>query len=84
MDRTDFTKNCTFADEGDYVVTVSAEDKAGNKSDAQISKFRIDRTAPVITISGVNTNRRQQAQQLSAWTRHSHLTMKAEVLVRQI
>lgn len=51
---TDFTKNCTFADEGDYVVTVSAEDKAGNKSDAQISKFRIDRTAPVITISGVN------------------------------
>lgn len=51
---TDFTKNCTFADEGDYVVIVSAEDKAGNKSDAQISKFRIDRTAPVITISGVN------------------------------
>ena len=51
---TDFTKNCTFADEGDYVVTVSAEDKAGNKSDAQVSKFRIDRTAPVITISGVN------------------------------
>ena len=51
---TDFSKNYTFADEGDYVVTVSAEDKAGNKSDVQTSKFRIDKTAPVITISGVN------------------------------
>ena len=47
-------KSYSFADEGDYTVTVSAVDKAGNKSDVKTSKFRIDRTAPVITISGVN------------------------------
>lgn len=53
-DGTSFSKNLTFADEGDYTVTVSAEDKAGNRSDVKTSKFRIDKTAPVISISGVN------------------------------
>ena len=47
-------KSYSFVDEGDYTVTVSAVDKAGNKSDVKTSKFRIDRTAPVITISGVD------------------------------
>ena len=50
---TDFSKNYTFADEGDYTVTVLAEDKAGNRSDVKTAKFRIDKTAPVISISGV-------------------------------
>lgn len=51
---TEIKKSYSFADEGDYTVTVSAVDKAGNKSDVKTSKFRIDRTAPVITISGVD------------------------------
>lgn len=51
---TSFTRDMTFSEEGDYEVTVSAEDKAGNKSDAQTVKFRIDKTAPVISISGMN------------------------------
>mgnify|MGYP004608395965 CR=1 FL=1 len=51
---TRFEKNYVFSDEGDYVVTVSAEDKAGNKSEVKTTKFRIDKTAPVISISGMN------------------------------
>ena len=51
---TRFEKNYVFSDEGDYVVTVSAEDKAGNKSEEKTTKFRIDKTAPVISISGMN------------------------------
>lgn len=51
---TRFEKNYVFSDEGDYVVAVSAEDKAGNKSEVKTTKFRIDKTAPVISISGMN------------------------------
>ena len=51
---TEVVKNYSFVDEGDYTVTVSAVDKAGNKADVKTTKFRIDRTAPVITISGVD------------------------------
>lgn len=51
---TRFEKNYVFSDEGDYVVTVSAEDKAGNKSEVKTTKFRVDKTAPVISISGMN------------------------------
>lgn len=50
--RVDYTR--TFDAEGDYTITVSAEDKAGNKSEAKTTKFRIDKTAPVISISGMN------------------------------
>lgn len=52
-DGTDFSKSLSFGDDGDYLVTVTAEDKAGNKSEEASVKFRIDRTAPVISISGV-------------------------------
>ena len=51
---TSFDKNMSFSEEGDYTVTVTAVDKAGNKSMAASSRFRIDRTAPVINISGMN------------------------------
>ena len=44
----------TFDAQGDYTVTVSAEDKAGNKAVTRTVKFRIDKTAPVISISGMN------------------------------
>lgn len=50
--RVDYTR--TFDAEGDYTITVSAEDKAGNKSEVKTTKFRIDKTAPVISISGMN------------------------------
>lgn len=52
-DGTDFSKSLSFGDDGDYLVTVTAEDKVGNKSEEASVKFRIDRTAPVISISGV-------------------------------
>ena len=51
---TRFEKNYVFSDEGDYTITVSAEDKAGNKAEEKTTKFRIDKTAPVISISGMN------------------------------
>lgn len=50
--RVDYTR--TFDAEGDYTITVSAEDKAGNKAEEKTTKFRIDKTAPVISISGMN------------------------------
>lgn len=51
---TSFEKNYVFSDEGDYTITVSAEDKAGNKAEEKTTKFRIDKTAPIISISGMN------------------------------
>ena len=50
---TEYTK--TFDAEGDYSITVSAEDEAGNKSETtKATTFRIDKTAPVISITGMN------------------------------
>lgn len=42
--------------EGSYVLKVSAADKAGNKSEV-IVNFTIDKTAPVITIEGVENDK---------------------------
>ena len=42
-----------FTDEGDYEISVSAEDKAGNKKIAENVTFRMDKTAPVLSITGV-------------------------------
>lgn len=44
-----------FSKEGKYIITGEAEDKAGNKSEKQIS-FTIDKTAPEITFSGLKKN----------------------------
>ncbi len=43
----------TFTEEGDYEITVSATDKAGNVATTQTTSFRIDKTAPVLSITGV-------------------------------
>lgn len=53
-----------FAEEGEYVLVVSSKDKAGNDAfsdvkDATVS-FVVDRTAPVITVSGMANNGRYQ------------------------
>ena len=60
-----------FIDEGEYKVVVSSKDKAENDAfsdvkDAAIS-FVVDRTAPVVTISGIDDNGRYQTdkQQVS-------------------
>lgn len=47
-------QSVTFGEEGTYTVTVHAADKAGNEADTASVSFTIDRTAPVIDISGVN------------------------------
>ncbi len=44
----------TFAEEGDYTVTVTAVDQAGNKAVAGSTAFRIDRNAPVLSITGIS------------------------------
>lgn len=41
-----------FADEADYVVKVYSIDRAGNRSADKTVRFRIDKTAPELTISG--------------------------------
>lgn len=46
--------NPTFTEEGDYTVSVTAKDKAGNEAVVQTRSFRIDKTAPVLSITGVN------------------------------
>lgn len=51
---TEISPNITFSEEGDYVVTVTAKDKAGNTADKKETSFRIDKTAPVLSITGVN------------------------------
>lgn len=48
------SRSLRFADEGDYTVTISAVDRAGNKAADKSIRFRIDKTAPVISISGMN------------------------------
>lgn len=51
---TEVHPNVSFSEEGDYTVTVTAKDKAGNDADEKEVNFRIDKTAPVISITGVN------------------------------
>lgn len=42
-----------LSEDGDYVVKVTAQDKAGNKAKNQTVKFTVDKTAPEITLEGV-------------------------------
>lgn len=42
-----------FTEEGDYEISISARDKAGNRQIAENVTFRIDKTAPVLSITGV-------------------------------
>lgn len=46
-------KSLSFSEDGTYTITINATDKAQNKSETIRKKFVVDRTAPVIEISGV-------------------------------
>lgn len=42
----------TFAEDGDYTITITATDWAGNVAQTQTLSFTVDCTAPVITLTG--------------------------------
>lgn len=48
------TKKISFTQDGTYIVTVEAEDKAGNTAKEQRMEFTIDKTKPVILLAGAN------------------------------
>ncbi|MCM1083467.1 MAG: Ig-like domain-containing protein [Clostridium sp.] len=48
--------NMTFSDEADYVVNFYAVDRANNESATKTVRFRVDRTAPELSISGGGTS----------------------------
>lgn len=50
---TESTQNFSFSEDGEYFVTVSAKDAAGNEAIAQSVSFIVDSTAPVIHMSGI-------------------------------
>ena len=45
-------RNIIISDDGEYEVTFSAKDKAGNESDVEVIHFIVDTTAPDIKVSG--------------------------------
>lgn len=55
-----------FEEEGEYTVYITAEDAAGNEAETEKTCFKIDRTAPVLSIFGVEDgtyyNERQMVQ----------------------
>ena len=51
-DNINAKKNYAFSEDGLYVVTVSAIDAAGNTAVSKQISFRIDKTAPKITLAG--------------------------------
>jgi hypothetical protein len=50
-DATTHTFTVRFADDGDYTFDVGYTDLAGNKATSRRSKFTVDRTRPVVTVS---------------------------------
>ncbi|MCA1320438.1 Ig-like domain-containing protein [Bacillus tianshenii] len=42
-----------FNEDGDYVIKLTATDKAGNVADPKVTSFTIDQTAPVLSVTGV-------------------------------
>ncbi len=46
------SRSLKFEQDGTYIVTVKAADKAGNRSETVTKEFIIDKTAPVIQLSG--------------------------------
>ena len=48
------SRSFDFAEEADYTVSLYAVDMAGNTSDVSVAEFRIDKTAPELTISGAS------------------------------
>ena len=55
-----------FAKEGEYTLVVSSKDKANNDAFSDVKdatvRFVVDRTAPVVTVSGMATNGRYQTE----------------------
>ena len=55
-----------FADEGEYKIVVSSKDKADNDAFSDVKEaaveFVVDRTAPVVTVSGIADNGRYQTE----------------------
>lgn len=55
-----------FADEGEYKLVVSSKDKADNDAFSDVKdatvEFVVDRTAPVVTVSGLATDGRYQTE----------------------
>lgn len=49
------TRGFGYVDEADYIVKVYAIDKAGNKSAERTVRFRVDKTAPELKISGASS-----------------------------
>lgn len=49
------TRGFGYVDEADYMVKVYAIDKAGNKSAERTVRFRVDKTAPELKISGASS-----------------------------
>lgn len=43
----------TFTEDGDYTITMTAVDRAGNVATPQTVSFTVDRTAPVVSLSGI-------------------------------
>lgn len=48
------TRTFTFSDEADYTINIFAVDKANNQGATRTISFRVDTTAPQLTISGAN------------------------------
>lgn len=62
-----YTINKTlFAEEGEYKVVVSSKDKAGNDAFSDVKEatvnFVVDRTAPIVTVTGLAENGRYQVE----------------------
>lgn len=55
LDGSPFASGATVSAEGDHLLVASATDCAGHTTSSQVA-FAIDRTAPVIAVSGVSTN----------------------------
>ena len=66
MQYTYSVNKALFADEGEYQLVISSTDKAGNAAFSDVKnavvRFVVDRTAPVITVTGMANNGRYQTE----------------------
>ena len=46
-------RSFTYTEEAEYVITVYSEDMAGNRSETKTIQFKLDKTAPNISIGGI-------------------------------
>ena len=55
-DSKNYNDSRIFSEEGYYTVKINSVDEAGNAADSNIVHFTIDKTSPVLGISGTNNN----------------------------